>query len=236
VHVVVTNAYSFSTTFNFDPNQRHWEASEQLLQSTVPERSRWDHRAKKAQLVGISTQILIAIQPDRACGRKLLFLNATSGTLLGHVLLQVTNSTTSSLRGLLVEHRDCGYSGIFLNTWLLLCNIATVTPETCNINKPLLALALLKAGFLPNNTGILVEISRGENNTVLIYNNGSNQGRLFSETELRSQRLVLTSLQPELPGRAVQIKTRYVYRNNATTLDSTESVKENANHALVGHI
>jgi hypothetical protein len=223
VHVVVTNAYSFSTTFNFDPNQRHWEASEQLLQSTVPERSRWDHRAKKAQLVGISTQILIAIQPDRACGRKLLFLNATSGTLLGHVLLQVTNSTTSSLRGLLVEHRDCGYSGIFLNTWLLLCNIATVTPETCNINKPLLALALLKAGFLPNNT-------------VLIYNNGSNQGRLFSETELRSQRLVLTSLRPELPGRAVQIKTRYVYRNNATTLDSTESVKENANHALVGHI
>jgi hypothetical protein len=196
--------------------ENRWNSAVATLEKTTKERARFDHRAKKAFLIGIyvgggdsevdindknhsvfkispdsssisggggeqEAEILVAIQPDQG-GRKLLFLDANDGHSLGFIELEtqsalslnkiferqpdLTTTTTaaennnnheknehktSALRGMLVAD-DCrgkGYARLFLAIWLRLCSRAGVTPATTRINKPLLALTLVRLGFTP---------------------------------------------------------------------------------------
>jgi len=51
--------------------------------------------------------------------------------------------------------RGQGYSTLFMAIWLRLCLEANVTPGTVSINKPLLALTLMRFGFTP----VIVEVA-----------------------------------------------------------------------------
>lgn len=119
-------------------------------------------------------KILVAIQPDQG-GRKLIFLDAkndgrslgfieleTQSAISQHKILERPDSSksvydenesnkTSALRGMCVAD-DCrgkGYARLFLAIWLRLCSTGGVTPATTRINKPLLALTLVRLGFTP---------------------------------------------------------------------------------------
>jgi len=212
--------------------EKRWKAAVDLLEASTEERRRFDHRAKYARLIGIyvgeeegsstltsastststsmdgtvtgsNSEILVVMQPDQG-GRKLLFLDAVMGQLLGFIELEtqsaISNSkiqqtemdarncknnqkndnsiinsdddgdvdgeeisvpVTSALRGMLVAD-DCrgkGYARLFLAIWLRLCHRADVTPATTRINKPLLALTLVRLGFTPLRGHHLATIS-----------------------------------------------------------------------------
>jgi len=163
-----------------------WQAAVDLLQTTAQARGRTDRRAGKARLVGLFLvndnhdeedgknkkmldDFLIAVQPDRSCGRKFIFLdmtannnNGNNNTMLGSMLIenapqhqqsgqqQVVSS--SRLRGMWIQEavRGKGYSTLFLAIWLRLCvETGVAVPNTSRINKPLLALSLQKFGFTP---------------------------------------------------------------------------------------
>jgi len=176
--------------------EKRWKAAVDLLESSIEERRRFDHRAKYARLIGIyveedcekrtrtrNAEILVAMQPDQG-GRKLLFLDAVKGQLLGFIELETQSAisnnkiqqtemdgdieansisvpVTSALRGMLVAD-DCrgkGYARLFLAIWLRLCHRTNVTPATTRINKPLLALTLIRLGFTPLRGHHLATIS-----------------------------------------------------------------------------
>ncbi|GFH55678.1 hypothetical protein CTEN210_12154 [Chaetoceros tenuissimus] len=201
-----------TTTTNTLRRKQRWKSAVSTLENSIQERSRFDHRAKFARLIGIyvgdentrtdssrknsihvqehekkkdGTNILVAIQPDQG-GRKLLFLDSENGRSLGYIELETQsaisqskileqqtqpdnkpNNTendmmkTSALRGMLVanECRGKGYARLFLAIWLRLCVRGGVTPATTRINKPLLALTLVRLGFTPLRGHHLAQLS-----------------------------------------------------------------------------
>ena len=222
--------------------QNRWSAATGMLKATVAQRRRRDHRAELAKLLGLyldssvtqprETELVVAAQPDRG-GTKLIFLNPT-GVQLGHILLESPDVSRSRLRGMCVEEgsRGKGYSRLFIAIWLRLCKHTGVVPATSRINKPLLALTLVRSGFTPTHSeeecevmgaspatpipdcsrALSVEVSSGggEGNHVHLYS--EDNGRLasgFSATELRTQRLVITANPSEPRGRRVDIRTQY---------------------------
>lgn len=213
-HPLISNDDDSTTTNNTLRRTQRWESAVSTLENSIQERSRFDHRAKFARLIGIyvedenaartdgrknsiivqehekkkdGTNILVAIQPDQG-GRKLLFLDAENGSSLGYIELETqsaisqskilerqqtlqpdnkaTNTEngmmkTSALRGMLVAD-DCrgkGYARLFLAIWLRLCVRGGVTPATTRINKPLLALTLVRLGFTPLRGHHLAQLS-----------------------------------------------------------------------------
>ena len=206
---------------------------------------------------GSEAEMLLAMQPDQG-GRKLLFLDPNGGQQLGFLELETLDAsakhaahaqltpvadeaahgvpppTTSVLRGMLVAE-DCrgkGYARLFLAMWLGLCANAGVTPATSRINKPLLALTLVRLGFTPmrgrdkpglrgkpgrsrkpKHRPLAVEVSVGSEGDVLLYCPLPTGRALLraglTPTELRSQRLVVAN-EPPLPrGRVAHIRVRY---------------------------
>lgn len=209
-YVQSLSSSSFTSSMRYDDDsitnkmrrKQRWKSAVSTLENSIQERSRFDHRAKFARLIGIYVQdestrtdgrdnsilvqeqekkkddanILVAIQPDQG-GRKLLFLDAENGRLLGNIELETQSAIsqskilerqqtqsdnkatytendmlkTSALRGMLVadECRGKGYARLFLAIWLRLCMRGGVTPATTRINKPLLALTLVRLGFTP---------------------------------------------------------------------------------------
>jgi len=206
----LSSSSSFPSSMRYDDDsitntlqrKQRWKSAVSTLENSIQERSRFDHRAKFARLIGIYVQdentrtygrdnkilvqeqekknddanILVAIQPDQG-GRKLLFLDADNGRFLGNIELETQSAIsqskilerqqtqsdnkaaniendmlkTSALRGMLVadEFRGKGYARLFLAIWLRLCMRGGVTPATTRINKPLLALTLVRLGFTP---------------------------------------------------------------------------------------
>jgi GNAT superfamily N-acetyltransferase len=137
---------------------------------------------EEEEVLGSKAEILVAMQPDQG-GRKLLFLDAVDGRSLGFIELETQSvisqskirqtdfvdskcdddaiPVTSALRGMLVAD-DCrgqGYARLFLAVWLRLCLRSGVTPATTRINKPLLALTLVRLGFTPLRGHHLATIS-----------------------------------------------------------------------------
>ena len=170
--------------------QQRWDAAAATLQATTEARRRFDHRAHLAQLVGIYLGeetpggVLVAVQPDQG-GRKLLFLDLFDGQSLGFVELEMQSARSeskilqteilqterarpadavSALRGMLVaeEHRGRGHARLFLAIWLALCLRAGLTPATTRINKPLLALTLVRLGFTPQRGQRLAALTNEE--------------------------------------------------------------------------
>lgn len=171
--------------------QQRWDAAVRTLEATEEARSRVDRRSKLASLVGLyvdadhdhdrggrgggpyGVDLVVAVQPDRSCGRKLVFIDRVTEQLLGFVLLETTSHSktctaaaaeqhrededciVSTIRGIKVEEwaRGRGYSTLFLSVWLKLCLQGGIVPATVSINKPLLALALCRFGFAPAATG-----------------------------------------------------------------------------------
>lgn len=169
----------------------------------------------------------------------MLFLHPNDGSLLGFIeletLLGASSSSSSVLRGMLVEPscRGKSYARLFLSIWLGLCTRAGVTPATSRINKPLLALTLVRLGFTPlrgrdkkglrggrdgkrrkaSQQPLAVEVSAGDDGSVILYCSTPRLSeRLtagFSQRELSSQRLVVAK-EPPLPrGRVAHIRVRY---------------------------
>jgi hypothetical protein len=257
-------------------NQKRWDAAVETLKTTEASRIKFDRRAKFASLVGIyvdddehessegkpkkmfGVDLIVAIQPDRSSGRKLLFMDRIDGKLLGYILLETSTSTTSdmnmssgmesieyisTLRGMELEEdaRGRGFSTLFMSVWLGLCLQADVTPATVSINKPLLALTFAHFGFTPiqqstelrpeeqqntevakkkkrkriniRKTPLIVEVSKGNEDMVHLYCNQDNFHNMqagFTETELRSQNLVLKEIPADPRGRKIKIRTEYV--------------------------
>ena len=250
----------FSSAACDDRRQRRWDAAVQTLESTTAARRKQDHRAHLARLIGVyvgepipglsdEAELLLAMQPDQG-GRKLLFLSPDDGRTLGFIELETLSTghggaltkvahaddgvTTSVLRGMLVcdGNRGKGYARLFLSIWLGLCMRAGVTPATSRINKPLLALTLVRLGFTPvrgrtqpglrgkpgksrkaNQRPLAVEVSKGQDGNVLLYcSTAPLLNRLeagFSATELTSQRLVVAREPPHPRGRVAHIRVRY---------------------------
>ena len=246
--------------------QLRWAKAAATLGATTEARSRFDHRAALARLVGVfvgeetgvlgsQAELLVAIQPDRG-GRKLLFLDAVDGRTLGFIELEAAQQvqvgdsdigdSSSALRGMLVaeESRGKGYATLFVAIWLRLCLRAGVRPATTRINKPLLALTLIRLGFTPlrgqrlaaltneqhlrgargvrgverkrakgRQRPLAVEVSEGSEGRVMLYSPLPAAARRlqtsFSATELRSQRLVVTTDPPQPRGRVAHIRVRY---------------------------
>ena len=237
--------------------QQRWTSAVRTLEASVEQRRRHAHRARLARLVGIyvgDAQLLVAMQPDQG-GRALLFLDPVDGQVLGCIELETlsagTNAlhgggckkvahagdgvpTTSVLRGMRVAEgsRGKGYARLFLAMWLALCKQAGVEPATARINKPLLALTLVRLGFTPirgrgqpglrgkpgksrkaHQRPLAVEVSEGSEGYVILHcPTAAAMKRLqagFCTTELTSQRLVLAN-EPPLPrGRVAHIRVRY---------------------------
>jgi GNAT superfamily N-acetyltransferase len=164
---------------SIERRHRRWNDAVRTLADSTADRRRRDHRAHLARLVGVyvakevpgalsdEAELLLAMQPDQG-GRKLLFLDAADGSTLGFIELETlsaaaaadavkvahadaSDASTSVLRGMLVAEgcRGRGYARLFLALWLTLCSRAGVTPATSRINKPLLALTLVRLGFTP---------------------------------------------------------------------------------------
>ena len=239
--------------------QQRWDAAAATLEGSVTERRRQDHRAHLAKLVGVyvakedipgigsKAEVLVAMQPDQG-GRKMIFLDPVSGQILGFIELETLSSATGSkvahasesapassvLRGMLVTSgsRGKGYARLFLSMWLGLCARAGVTPGTSRINKPLLALTLVRLGFVPlrgrdkpglrgkpgksrkaHQQPLAVEVSVGSKGDVLLYcSTAPLLKRLiagFSARELSSQRLIVSSDPPSPRGRVAHIRVRY---------------------------
>jgi hypothetical protein len=234
--------------------QSRWDAAAATVVATIESRRRYDHRAHMARLMGVyvsddsvpKSELLLVMQPDQG-GRKLLFLDPDGGATLGFIELETLDGaqtktphahdaepTTSVLRGMLVAEgsRGKGYARLFLAMWLGLCTRAGVTPATSRINKPLLALTLVRLGFTPlrgrhkpglrgkpgksrkpRQRPLAVEVSVGEAGEVLLYcplpTEAARLHAGFSATELRSQRLHIAA-EPPLPrGRVAHIRVRY---------------------------
>lgn len=221
---------------------------------------------ERSSLGGSEVEFLVAMQPDQG-GRKLLFLSPGSasdggGRILGFVELETLSGEgahvahaddaapgTSVLRGMLVEEgcRGRGYARTFLATWLWLCERAGVTPATSRINKPLMALTLVRLGFTPlrgrdkpglrgkpgrsrkaKQQPLAVEVSAGSEGSVVLYcSTASLQDRLragFTAQECRSQRLVVAT-EPPLPrGRVAHIRVRYAPPATRCRAPATASV------------
>ena len=206
-------AVAMSTVASCDERrQQRWDEATAMLEGSVTERRKQDHRAHLARLVGVyvgdephaKAELLIAMQPDQG-GRKILFLDPADGQTLGFIELETlsahskkvaaaaANSTgvaTSVLRGMLVTEgcRGKGYARLFLAIWLGLCSRAGVPAATSRINKPLLALTLVRLGFAPlrgrdkpglrgkpggsrkaNQQPLAVEVCVGSGGSVLLY-------------------------------------------------------------------
>ena len=168
-----TQSQALSHSLHTSRRQQRWDAAAATLQATTAARRRFDHRAHLAQLVGIYLGeetpggVLVAVQPDQG-GRKLLFLDMLDGRSLGFVELEMQSAQSeskilqterarpadavSALRGMLVaeEYRGRGHARVFLAIWLALCLRAGLRPATTRINKPLLAITLVRLGFTPS--------------------------------------------------------------------------------------
>jgi hypothetical protein len=233
-------------------NQQRWNKALQMLSTTEMARYRFDHRAKLASLVGIymdddcqgspsfGVDLIVAVQPDRNAGRKLLFLDRTTGDTLGHITLETRsndqerilsddtgeNIKKSIFRGMNIDEsaRGLGYSTLFLSIWLKLCLQADAIPASVSINKPLVALALVRFGFTPTTmtnatkhkmkrrrSPLSVEVTPGNEGLVCLYCADDYTGLLegFTETELKSQRLVLLEEPADQRGKLVLIRTQY---------------------------
>ena len=144
MRVLLTTAFAMTTALD-----TRWDAATALLASTVPARRTRDHRAKHAVVIGAVDDLITAVQPDRG-GRKLVFL-ASDGALVGELGLMTGADDESLLRGARVDvtARGRGRAATMLGFWLHLCRLGDVAPTTSRINKPLLALALTSAGFVP---------------------------------------------------------------------------------------
>lgn len=164
------------------------------------------------ELLGSKAEILVAMQPDQG-GRKLLFLNAIDGISLGFIELETQSAiskskirqahfsspncnddaipVTSALRGMLVadECRGKGYARLFLAIWLRLCLRAGVTPATTRINKPLLALTLVRLGFTPLRGYHLAVISNEDHLRGSVREAGNNGGTTRSSKPRRRKKL-----------------------------------------------
>ncbi len=174
-------------------NEQRWEAAVQTLKATEATRSKLDRRAKFASLVGLyiddddqgksyGVDLIVAVQPDRSSGRKLIFIDRMTEKLLGFVLLESSNRihtkdaenvnkddniNVSTIRGMEVqkEARGRGYSSLFLSLWLKLCLQGNINPATVSINKPLLALTLSRFGFTPSPISTKLDTSLKDEHT-----------------------------------------------------------------------
>ena len=202
MRLLLATAFAMTTALD-----SRWDAATALLASTVPARRTRDHRAKHAVVIGAVDDLITAVQPDRG-GRKLVFL-ASDGALVGELGLSTHEPETSLLRGARVDAnaRGRGRAATMLNFWLRLCRLGDVAPTTSRINKPLLALALTSAGFVPLATddACVCDVASGDDGGVSVaFVDGAYS---FSETERESQRL---SVVPELVnGRRVTLHANY---------------------------
>jgi GNAT superfamily N-acetyltransferase len=226
-------------------------------------------------------EVLIAMQPDQG-GRKLLFLSPVDGLVLGFIELETLSAgssrglhavgceevahavpgegvpTMSVLRGMRVaeDSRGKGYARLFLAMWLSLCEQAGVTPATSRINKPLLALTLVRLGFTPlrgrgkqglrgklgksrkaHQRPLAVEVSVGREGQVILHcSTPAAMKRLragFCTTELTSQRLLLAE-EPPLPrGRVAHIRVRYAPPAHRAAMQ--ERIRGHAQPASIVH-
>ena len=180
-----TQSQALPHSLHTSRRQQRWDAAAATLQATTEARRRFDHRAHLAQLVGIYLGeetpggVLVAVQPDQG-GRKLLFLDMLDGRSLGFVELEMQSAQSeskilqterarpadavSALRGMLVaeEYRGRGHARVFLAIWLALCLRAGLRPATTRINKPLLALTLVRLGFTPQRGQRLAALTNEE--------------------------------------------------------------------------
>ena len=227
--------------------QVRWNSAVDLLEATSTVRRRFDHRAHRARLVGlyinnVENNFIVAVQPDRSCGRKFIFLDLQDGKRIGEMLVESSNTSdlpipaTSVLRGMFINElsRGKGYSKIFLAIWMKLCLEAGVIPSTNRINKPLLALAVHEMGFSPmHNTShvdkpnkrssLVVDVSVRLDGYVSLYSE-SFQEQLaagFSATEMSSQRLVIVQETPQTPGKNVHIRTQFNFPPGLKGLEET---------------
>jgi len=160
-----------------------------------------------------NNELVLAMQPD-AGGRKLLFLDAVSGGLLGHAVLTVASYNCSNLSGMLIEEAGRGraLSKVFVQAWLQMCQTASVETTTSRIRKPLLALTLLRLGFTPILPGkgiIETKVSKGADGSVVLWaSDGKKLREGFGETEIRSQNLAFGDAKSE-GGKVIQLRARY---------------------------
>ena len=203
MRIALAAAFTIATMTALD-----WNAASMLLASTTAARRVRDHRAKHAVVIGAVDDLIVAVQPDQG-GRKLIFLEA-DGAVVGELGLSAHQPETSSLRGARVDApaRGRGRAGTMLAFWLRLCCVGAVTPTTSRINKPLLALALTRAGFLPvaDDDVCVCDVASGSDSSVSV--NIVEGAYSFSETELKSQRLVVTAA-PLVDGRRVTLHANY---------------------------
>mmetsp|Transcript_40346 Transcript_40346/g.58967 ORF Transcript_40346/g.58967 Transcript_40346/m.58967 type:complete len:348 (-) Transcript_40346:78-1121(-) len=143
----------------------------------------------------------------------------------------------STFRGIEVttDARGRGLSTLFISVWLKLCLQADVTPATVSINKPLLALTFVRFGFTPKikstttietfgttrkrkrisvrKTPIQIEVNKGKTGgEAHIYSSPHDFENLqagFTQTELRTQKLVLSDTPSNPRGKVIQIRTHY---------------------------
>jgi len=145
----------------------------------------------------------------------------------------------STFRGIEVttDARGRGLSTLFISVWLKLCLQADVTPATVSINKPLLALTFVRFGFTPKiksttttttietfgttrkrkrisvrKTPLQIEVSKGKTGEARIYSSPRDFENLqagFTQTELRTQNLVLSETPSDPRGKVIQIRTHY---------------------------
>jgi len=105
-----------------------WASATTLFESTLDDRLKKDHRARKSHLVGLyemegaASDILISIQPV-AGGRHLQFAHGETGERLGHIGLTADSTAESSLMGMVVNSnlRGAGLSKTFIEIWLMMC-------------------------------------------------------------------------------------------------------------------
>ena len=206
-------------------------------------------------------EFIFCIQPDRNSGRKLICLERESGDLLGYVLLETSCMSTttglqvrcdtindqsdyyvSTLRGMEIDPsaRGSRLSTLLLGVWLWLCSeTKNVTPATVSINKPLLALTLMRFGFTPieesstienstdekkkkkkkktkvRKTPLVVEVSRKglkDDKVYLFCSNVDDNLKLkagFTKSEIQTQNLALLEEATSPRGRTVHIRTKY---------------------------
>ncbi|KAG8469212.1 hypothetical protein KFE25_007730 [Diacronema lutheri] len=76
-------------------------------------------------------------------------------------MLVACGESSSALRGMWLHEslRGKGLSKVLLAIWLRMCAQADITPQTQEINKPLLSLALVALGFVPRRQGIVVDVA-----------------------------------------------------------------------------
>ena len=258
----------------------------EILVAMQPDQVGSGHSNHRSADLAVLHSEACVVCPETQGGRKLIFLDPVKGRTLGCIELETLSgesqkapfiglgdesaplavlaeaAPSSVLRGMCVseECRGLGYSRLFVAIWLKLCLRAGATPATSRINKPLLALTLVRLGFTPlrgrdkpglrgkpgkkrkaKQQPIAVEVSIGDEGHVLLYCPLQHSRALlqagFTATELRSQRLLVATEPPEPRGRIAHIRVRYAPPSQAANhgrpddLDLSHSIEQSPSAA-----